>query len=58
MKQYRKNNDKIEVVTEQVRVIDVEMIEREIEMLDTQIANFEAKRKELQKDIREINKLL
>ena len=57
MKQFRKNNDKIEVVTEQVRVIDVEMIEREIDMLDTQITNFESRKKELQKDIREINKL-
>ena len=60
MKQYRKNNDEIEVVEtiEQIRYLDIEMIQRDIEMLDAQIEDFKTKRRELQEDLKEINKLL
>ena len=60
MKQYRKNNDEIEVVEtiEQIRYLDIEMIQRDIEMLDAQIEDFKTKRRELQEALKEINKLL
>ena len=59
MKQYRKNNDEIEVVEtiEQIRYLDIEMIQRDIEMLDAQIEDFKTKRRELQEDLKEIKKL-
>lgn len=57
MKQFRKNQDKIEVVVEHTREVSVVAMEAEIQMLDTQIASFEARKAELQDDIKEIGKL-
>jgi prefoldin subunit 5 len=62
MKEYRMVKDQkeqIEVIetVEVKRVINAEQLEREIEMIDTQIASLEAKKQEIQEDINEIGKL-
>lgn len=57
MKQFRKNQDKIEVVVEQTTEVSVVAMEAEIEMIEAEIANLRERKQELQKDIKEINKL-
>lgn len=57
MKQFRKNQDKIEVVVEHTTEVSVVAMEAEIEMIEAQIANLRERKQELQEDIKEISKL-